>query len=94
MDCILAYGTPAGFNTAFLAELAKRMKMNIQIVSVSSGARQAAIVSGRVDAIFWTRNVYSESLRMLPYPIDKVEGVVFSEPYLLESRGAVTLKQH
>ncbi|MBR0034717.1 MAG: transporter substrate-binding domain-containing protein, partial [Synergistaceae bacterium] len=43
MDCILADGTPAGFNTAFLAELAKHIKKNIELVSVSAGARQSAI---------------------------------------------------
>ena len=93
MDCILADGTPAGFNTAFLAELAKHIKKNIELVSVSAGARQTAISSGRVDALFWTRSVYNRTFQLLPYPVDKVSGVVISEPYLLESRAAVAMKQ-
>ena len=94
MDCILADGTPAGFNTAFLAELANHIKKNIELVSISAGARQAAISSGRVDALFWTRNVYSRTFQLLPFPLDKVEGVVISEPYLLESRAAVALAEN
>ena len=93
MDCILADGTPAGFNTAFLAELAAHIKKNIELVSVSAGARQAAIASGKVDALFWTRGVYNRTFQVLPYPVDKVSGVVISEPYLLESRAAVAMKQ-
>ena len=93
MDCILADGTPAGFNTAFLAELAKRTHKNIELVSVSAGARQTAISSGRVDAIFWTRNVYNRQLQLQPHPLDKMVGVAISEPYLLESRAAVSLKK-
>lgn len=93
MDCILADGRPAGFNTAFLAELSKRIGRNIELVSISAGARQAAISSGRVDAVFWTRNAYNLKREMLPYPLDKMVGVVISEPYLFESRGAVSLSK-
>lgn len=92
MDCILADGTPAGFNTAFLAELGRRTHRNIELVSVSAGARQSAISSGRVDAVFWTRNVYNMERELLPYPLDKLEGVAVSDPYLFESRAAVSLK--
>lgn len=94
MDCILADGTPAGFNTAFLAELAKRIHKNFELVSVSAGARQTAISSGRVDALFWSRNVYTSKLKLLPYPLDKVSGVAISEPYLIESRAAVSMRNN
>ena len=94
MDCILADGTPAGFNTAFLAELAERTHKNFELVSISAGARQTAISSGRVDALFWTRNVYNLKRELLPYPLDKVVGVAISEPYLLESRAAVSMRSN
>ena len=93
MDCILADGTPAGFNTAFLAELGRRTHTNIELVSVHAGARQTAITSGRVDAVFWTRNAYSLKRELLPYPLDKIAGVALSEPYLLEARAAVSMKK-
>ena len=92
MDCILADGTPAGFNTAFLAELSRRIHKNFELVSVSAGARESAIASGRVDALFWTRGVYDRHRQLTPYHLDKVSGVAISEPYLLDSRAAVSLK--
>lgn len=93
MDCILADGRPAGFNTAFLAELSRRIKRNIELVSVSAGARQSAISSGKVDAVFWTRNSYNMKRELLPYPLDKMEGVVISDPYLFDSRVAVSMSE-
>ena len=92
MDCILADGKPAGFNTAFLAELSRRIHKNFELVSVSAGARESAIASGRVDALFWTRGVYDRHRQLTPYHLDKVSGVAISEPYLLDSRAAVSLK--
>ena len=94
MDCILADGTPAGFNTALLAELSRRIHMNFELVSVSAGARQTAISSGRVDALFWARNVYTSKREILPYLLDKLSGVAISDPYLLESRAAVSLRNN
>lgn len=53
IDFIAADGTPAGFNTAVLAELGKRMKINIEFVNIDSGARAASLASGRCDVVFW-----------------------------------------
>lgn len=53
MDFIAADGTPAGFNTALLAEIAKRLKVNVEIVNIDSGARVSALTSGRADGVFW-----------------------------------------
>ena len=39
MDYISADGTPAGFNTALLAEMGARLGKNIELVSVDAGAR-------------------------------------------------------
>ena len=94
MDCILPDGRPAGFNTVFLAELGRRTHTNFELVSISSGARQTAISSGRVDALFWTRGVYNNKRQPLPYPLDKVAGVAVSEPYFIENRAAVSLKDN
>ena len=55
MDYVAADGTPAGFNTAVLAEIANRIGKNIEIVVVDSLGRAAALSSGTVDAVFWTR---------------------------------------
>ncbi|MBR5336877.1 MAG: transporter substrate-binding domain-containing protein [Lachnospiraceae bacterium] len=55
MDYVAADGTPAGFNTAMLAEISKRIRANIELVVVDSIGRAAALSSGTVDAVFWTR---------------------------------------
>ena len=55
MDYVAADGTPAGFNTAVLAEIGQRTGKNIEIVVVDSMGRAAALASGTVDAVFWTR---------------------------------------
>ncbi len=92
MDVILADGTPAGFNTAFLAELSARIGVNFELVSVDSSARSVALSSGVVDALFWTRGVFDQDGNELPYPLDRMENVSISVPYLLDSRDAVTLE--
>lgn len=55
MDYVAADGTSAGFNTAVLAEIGQRTGKNIEIVVVDSLGRAAALASGTVDAVFWTR---------------------------------------
>ena len=54
MDYVAADGTPAGFNTAILAELGKRMNKNFELVVVDSVGRATALASGQVDLVFWT----------------------------------------
>ena len=55
MDYVAADGTPAGFNTAVLAEISKRINKNIELVVVDSIGRATALSSGTVDTVFWTR---------------------------------------
>ena len=92
MDVILSDGTPAGFNTAFLAELSQRVGVNFEPVSVESSARAVALSSGVVDALFWTRGTYDANDSTLLYPLDNLEGIVISAPYLLDS-GAMGSRQ-
>ena len=60
-DYVAADGTFAGFNTAFLAEVGKRLDRNIKLVQVSSVGRATALASGTVDAVFWTRSTFDPS---------------------------------
>ena len=55
IDYVDEAGIPAGFNTAVLAEISKRIGKNIELVSIESGARSIALSQGEVDAVFWTR---------------------------------------
>ena len=78
IDLILADGKPAGFNTAVLSEIGKRLQKNIELVQIESAARAAALESGRVDISFWAIVPMSE---IIPANADKPDGVVLSTPY-------------
>ncbi len=55
MDYVAADGSYAGFSTAVLAEIGKRLDKNIELVTVDSPGRAAALASGAVDVVFWSR---------------------------------------
>ncbi len=55
MDYVAADGTFAGFNTAVLSEIGKRLQKNIELVQVDSVGRALALSEGTVDVVFWTR---------------------------------------
>ena len=55
MDYVAADGSFAGFNTAVLAEIGKRLQKNIELVQVENVGRSLALSEGRVDVVFWTR---------------------------------------
>ena len=76
IDYIAADGTPAGFNTAMLAEIGRRLKVNIELVSITAGARAAALASGRADGVFWFW--FDKTTKT---PRDVPAEVVLTEPY-------------
>jgi len=93
IDFVAADGTPAGFNMALLAEIAKKVKVNIEIVQVDTSARVAALTSGRADVLFWvntnTCTVHGDFEKGSDIP----EGTIVTEPYFSESISFVTFKQ-
>ncbi len=76
IDFIAADGTPAGFNTAVLAEIGAYLEKNIELVNIDSGARTAALASGRVDVVFWYEVDMSTNIQP-----DVPEGVILSDHY-------------
>ena len=76
MDFSAENGEPAGFNTALLAEIGRRLKINIDIIQVDAAARTTALTSGRADVIFWY-----ETSKFKTYTADAPKGVILSEPY-------------
>ena len=82
LDYVSADGKAAGFNTALLAEVAKRSGKNIEIVDIDSGARAAALASKQIDVIFW---VVVPNGDKIPADIDTPEGVELSEPYFKDN---------
>ena len=78
IDLILADGTPAGFNTAVLSEIGKRLHKNIEVVQIESAARAAALESNRVDISFWAVVPMSD---IIPADVDKPAGIILTSPY-------------
>lgn len=88
IDYIAADGRATGYNTAILAEIGKRLKRNVRVISVDAGGRSAALASERADVVFWYRN--TEGIKT-PKKLGKnlkgvmvdspANGVILSEPY-------------
>lgn len=76
IDFIAPDGKPAGFSTAVIAEIAKRLKINIELVNIDSGARAASLASKRSDVVFWFM-----SYKDVDVQLDVPEGIVLSESY-------------
>ena len=76
IDYVAADGTAAGFNTAVIAEIGKRLNVNVQLIYIMSGARAATIMSGRADAVFWI-----QGFRDVKRHSDIPEMMILSEPY-------------
>ena len=90
IDYVAEDGSPAGYNTAVLSEIGKRLNKNIEVLSIEAGARTSSLVSGRADVIFWYRSTkgidISGVLEAKDNPLNSVmndasEGVLLSEPY-------------
>ena len=76
IDYVDAEGFAAGFNTAVIAEIGRRLKVNINLVNIDAGARAATLASERADAVFWIqghRDVKKHS--------DIPSGITLSLPY-------------
>ena len=81
VDFVAEDGMPAGYSTAVLAEIGKRLHINIQLVQVNAAARTAALVSGRVDVVFWY-----EVNKSFNFQHDVDDEIILSEPYLSWSK--------
>lgn len=90
LDFVNSDGTPAGFNTALLAEVAKRLGRNVELVNIDSGARATALTSQNIDVIFWAIVPIGEKI---PSDIDKPENVEMSKPYFKDDVAHLKLKK-
>lgn len=81
MDYFSADGTPIGFNTALAIGVAGRLGMNVEFVSVDSGARAIALASKSADVVFWSVlgdfNNWEKASEE-----DQPENTILTEPYL------------
>ena len=91
LDLVLADGTPAGFNTAVLAEIGKRLNMDVEIVQIDSAARASALASKKVDVVFWVAVPKGDS--KVPADIDKPQNMEMTTPYYQDRIVHVGLKK-
>lgn len=89
LDYVSTDGNATGFNTALLAEVAKRLNKNIEIIDIDSGARAAALNADQIDVIFWAILPVGNDM---PADLDKPEGVEFSVPYFQDNITHLKLK--
>lgn len=71
LDYFTPHGKPSGFSTAILAEIGRRLKLNITLVNVHTDSRVASLMSGRADVVFW----------FILGMFDSNENIMFSMPY-------------
>ncbi len=76
IDYVDSSGQAAGYNTAMLAELGKRLHMNIQLVYTDAASRAASLMSGRADVVFWFK-LHSGQDEQCDIP----EGIITTAPY-------------
>ncbi len=75
IDYVAPDGKASGFNVAVLAEISRRLHINVELVNIDAGARAAALASGRADVVFWFQSKKGDLRADVP------EGVVLSESY-------------
>ncbi len=75
IDYVGADGVPAGFNTAVLAEIGRRLGVNVELVPLQTGSRALALMTGTADAVFWFMWSPNDAN-------DVPEGVLLSDSYL------------
>lgn len=90
LDLVLADGTPAGFNTAVLSEISKRIGKNINLVQINSASRAAALTSKKIDVVFWAVKPVGD---ILPANVDSPDGIDLTAPYYKDDVVHIELKK-
>lgn len=97
LDLVLADGTPAGFNTAMIAEIGKRINKNIELVQIESNARAVALTSNKIDVVFWVTVPgefwYSGKSENTPKDIDNPAELDTTVPYFKDEIVHVGIKK-
>ena len=90
MDYFSVSGEPIGFNTAIVSEVGRRLGLNIEFISVDSGARAISLASGDADVVFWSENGNFNNRENADIE-DQPDGTVITEPYIAGKLSYVVL---
>ena len=81
MDYVSPGNEPMGFNTALIAEIAKRMGINVEFVNSTSGSRGIQLATGVCDIVFWMEVGDFENWEGADFE-DQPENTIVTEPYM------------
>ncbi len=81
MDYFSESGEANGFNTALVTEVAKRLGMNVEFISVDTGAHAVALASHSTDVVFWSE-VGDYNNWEKANAEDQPENTIVTAPYL------------
>jgi len=90
IDYVDAAGNPAGYNVNLMAQIGAIIGREIEFVQVNKGAAITALVTGRIDILFWQEQAVTEEMRALTGELS--DNVFVTDPYLTMSVTAVELK--
>ncbi len=76
IDFVDEGGAAAGYNTAMLAELGRRLHLNIKLLYTNAASRAAALMSGKADVVFWFKMLTGQDEQF-----DIPEGIITTAPY-------------
>ena len=81
MDYVSAGDEPLGFNTALIAEIAKRLEVNIEFVNTTCESRGIALATGVCDIVFWMEVGDFENWEGAGFE-DQPENTIVTEAYM------------
>jgi ABC-type amino acid transport substrate-binding protein len=83
LDYVSADGRPAGFNAALLGDISKELGKNIEIVTLDSQARFAALESKKIDVFFWIVMPIIESVGEIKNDNQNSDELAFHKKYIV-----------
>ena len=87
LDMFAGDGNPAGYSTAILTEIGKRLHKNIYFMNTDAGGRSNALTSGRADVLFWCKTAENApENHYIPEHVhdlfsESPKGIIVSDPY-------------
>lgn len=91
MDYVSPAGEPMGFNTALIAEIASRLGLNVEIISVEAPARGISLATGAADVVFWMEKVNYDNYEGSDDKEDQPDHTVVTEYYVASPNTYVVL---
>ncbi len=83
LDFVSVTGRPAGFNAALLGEISKELGKNIEIITLDSQARFAALESKKIDIFFWIVMPLIESVKEIKNENQNPDELAFHKKYIV-----------